>query len=121
VLLAIQGYLERLTVGILKSLQLYQLILLGLTGLIILQGVRIYTVFESRVIATVAEFEVIIQDTDMALVDELSLLKRFDLSYHADGSAKSTQMDASILQTKSHAIRRTNTDDYLIRSSPRLA
>jgi hypothetical protein len=79
ILLAVQGYLERLTVGILKSLELYQLILLGLLGLIILQGPRILGVFgASHVITCVTESEVIVQDTDVTLVDECSLLKRFD-------------------------------------------
>jgi hypothetical protein len=85
-MLAVQGYLERLTVGILKSLQLYQLIPLGLMGLIILEGPRVCRLFGSHVITTVIESEVAVQDTDMALVDECSLvLKRFDLSNHADG------------------------------------
>jgi hypothetical protein len=85
VLLAIQGYLELITVAILKSLQLYQLILLGLMGWIILQGPRIYRIFGSRVMGTVTEVKVTTQDTDAALVGKWSLLKRFDLSYPADG------------------------------------
>jgi hypothetical protein len=72
-------------VGILKCLQLYQLILLGLMGLIILEGPRICRVFGSHVITTVTEAEAVVQDTEMALVDEFSLLKRFDLCNHADG------------------------------------
>jgi hypothetical protein len=68
VLLAIQRYLETLTVAILKSLQLYQLIPLGLMGWIILQGLRIYRVFGSRIMSTVTEFEVTAQDTNVTLV-----------------------------------------------------